>query len=290
MKIFDIIHSESFKTFVFFITATIGVISALLTLEPLASMIIIFIAIVAYFVFFTIPSKTSNQKIRVLKKEFEKIFGRTTGLQIKAVEVIVDLMRIRPEYINDVIDFDLLYYQGTITKNGNYRGMYRAQGCNPKTESCKSLKILMGSGSWESINLKAFDTNSNEELKIDSFRHEKAEIITFEILFQHPISQREKFDVTWSFEFPHACSTIEDDADVFLMWPFKNINGCIEIDLSLMFKPKSIQLYYIDKKFNVALHTEDKPSISTYQSRKYRYSILIKNPAFYHAFILVYRI
>lgn len=107
MKIFDIIHSESFKTFVFFITATIGVISALLTLEPLASMIIIFIAIVAYFVFFTIPSKTSNQKIRVLKKEFEKIFGRTTGLQIKAVEVIVDLMRIRPEYINDVIDFDL---------------------------------------------------------------------------------------------------------------------------------------------------------------------------------------
>jgi len=293
IKIFNFIHSQTFKTYLFFLTAVIGFFAALWGIGLVVSLILLTVATVGFIIFVVMSSRYSNQYISEFKNNLEKIFSDNTSSLIKAKELILDLIKIRQENINDLLEFESLSFNANIDKKGNYFGSYRAKGFNANTSVCESLKIRKGSGSWEIRNLQAYDNLLKEDRKIASFRtDEKAEIYTFEILFQHPLSQSENFDVSWSFELPHAVATDKDDADYFMLWPYKKITGQVEINITFMFNPKSVRLYYIDKKFNIDLYSEDYPNKNYYdkKSKIFLYSIRIKKPALYYAFILLYQI
>ena len=293
MFVKKILQSRAFQAYIFFLAPAIGFLSIFWDIGILPSIIVIAIATLGFLLIVLFQSRISELSLANLPAEFEKIFGLGSGLQIKAKEVLLDLIKVRRECIAETLIFDLLSYHANIDKSGNYSGCYRIKGCNPNVSPCQGITILMGSGSWEVKKLRAFNTQSNEELKIASLSHEKAEIFKFEILFQLPLSNSECFDISYSFELPHACGTTEDDLDIFILWPFKTIKGEVEIDISLLFQPRAIQLfnvYNLNNQLHAALHTEDKPNTNFYANGKYNYSIRINNPEMYHAFVFVYRI
>ena len=164
------IKTKIYNSYIIFVSAIVGFIAAIWTLGITPSILVLISATILFFINNFFERKHKSNLLAKLRKQFEEIIGNSSGIEIKAVEVLTSAALPDYSFINKHLVYNMIEFKGRVNKKGTYIAKHRIHGFSRKSKPIPNLKIFTGSGSWHIRKLNATDLNSNKNLPIKQVR------------------------------------------------------------------------------------------------------------------------